>query len=567
MQTTVKIKEQVLVYGCGKIAETYINNNREKVFGVMDFYKTGQTFCDKRVLSLDEVKESGVKRIVIAARQASIPIIYRRISDFCSSNNIKICDIDYKIISLDSSNNELKFALDQGLSSIIKEKIQLAEVISFDVFDTLIGRRHLYSTDACEVFEGEKVMVYPRKEIIEYFSFAKENGKQVVFCSDMYLNSAQICELLNNFAVQVNTVDIFVSCEYGVEKTSGLFAILKEKVGSKKILHIGDSYEADFLAAIKYGIESIQVDTRLYVLEKSIHSSLLKYDNTLENRRVIGELLASDLSLVDFISPIIYKFVSWLKERSVNFDIILLSARDGWLINTIRTTFPKYDFPAMYFLVSRTAAVSSAIFSETDFSIVNEYPFSGTEQEFFEKRFAMDNICDVHSVIEHSAKKRENYMKYIESLNISANSKVGFMDLVSSGTCLKFLRKFLPYDMQGLYLSSIEDSSNHDANDLFLYSETANCNILKYYLLLEEVLSSSKSTLKCFDEAGNPINFAEKRTNEQLCDLRNLQKNIVEYGKRTVDIDFSNVDLGLCDMILGMASTEPHFIEDEFCGR
>ena len=557
-----------IVYGCGKIAESLIVSNPDEVYGVMDFYKTGQMFCGKQVLSNEEVISSGVKKIIVAARKASIPIIYRRIADFCRENGIDIYDTEHNIISqVLSGEDELSFRHSESLSKELKGKILSAEVISFDIFDTLIGRRCLYPTDSDEVFENEKKAIYPRKEIIDYYDFARDIGKTVLFCSDMHFNSGQLCELLNMVNIEAWADDIVVSCEHGVEKTDGLFGILKDRAFGKKVLHIGDSHEADYTAAKKNGIKSVKIDSRLDVFEKSKYSALLKYDNKPENRRVIGELLASDLALEDFIAPIIYKFVAWLKQCSCNFDIILLSARDGWLIDTVRKTIPAYSFPAVYFLVSRTAAVSAAVFSESDYDEVLEYPFSGTENEYFVKRFAMDKIGNTADVIEHSEKMRRNYSKYFEGLNIPQGAKVGFMDLVSGGTCLKNLRKFLPCGVRGLYLAPIEDFSNHDAQDSFLYEEAEESNILKYYLMLEESLSSYEPTLKCFDENAKPVYFTEKRTDEQLESLKTMQNKILDYGKRTVDIDFTRVDLALCDEILGMIRDTAHIAEDEYCGR
>jgi len=559
---------QFIVYGCGTKAEEIITKNSNNVYGVMDHYKTGQLFCGKCVFSNDEIANIGIKKIVIAARKASIPIIYRRIADFCRDNGIDILDENFNQVEFDfSGKNELCFSHSETFSEEIKQKIISADAVSFDVFDTLIGRRCLYHTDITEDFETEKRLTYTRKEIIDYYDFAKKAGKKVYFCSDMYLKSEQICELLNKNDMDAEVEDIIVSYEHGVEKINGLFDVLKRKVGDKKILHIGDSYEADYIAAKTYGLEAVKIDNRLDILEKSKWNKLLKYDNTPDNSRVIGELLASDLKLADLISPLVYKFVAWIRERSQELDFILLAARDGWLIDIIRKTFSQYYFEGAYFLVSRTAAVSAAIMSEADFDETNKYNFSGTTDEIYEKRFALDKIAEVSEVVEHSKRLRDNYIEYTRSLGICDDARVGFLDLVAAGTCLRNLRKFLPFCTKGLYMARIEEFSYHSAEDEFLYQFPSDNNILKKYFILEEYFSSDMPTLKCFDDRSEPVYFNERRTDSQIQNKNSIQAEVLDYGKRTLDLDFSKVDLGLCDEILGMIDAFPEIAEDEFCGR
>ena len=559
---------QFIVYGCGAKAKAIISKNPEQVYGVMDLYKTGQIFCGKQVLSDDEIVASGIKTIVIAARKANIPIIYRRIAKFLEENSIKALDDNFDSVSSNHHNDdELCFQHNEVFTKEIKEKILSVDVVSFDVFDTVIGRRVLYSSDISEAFNNEKMWVYPRKEIVNYYDYASEAGKKIVFCSDMYLTSNQISELLCDCGLHVSPNEVVVSCEHGVEKVDGLFDVLKSKVKTDSILHIGDSIEADYDAPIRYGIPAVKIDNRLDVLEKSKWRKLLLFDTNPHNRRVLGELLASDLTIADFISPLIYKFASWIKENSKELDFVLLSSRDGWLLEVLRNEFSEYFYKGCYFLISRTAAVSASIYNKDDFDEAVNYNFSGDMKDLYEKRFAMDCVSEVSNVLINSKRLRHNYLRYIEQLNISSDAKVGFVDLVAAGTCIKNLRRIAPFQLVGLNMACIEEFSLHNENDNFLFERSSGNNVLSKYFILEQFLSSDMPTLKHFDENGNPVYFAERRSQDNLKHKNEIQNSIVKYGKNTLDIDFAEVSLALCDEILGMVELVPDIVEDEFCGR
>lgn len=565
-----------IVYGVGIKTESLINTYGSQIVGLMDKEKVGESIYGKRVLSDSEVAESCIKVIVIASRQANVAIIYRRIAAFCTENGIIVYDTEGNQIERQISGEILDFQVSD--TKEIKDQIDRADIVSFDVFDTLIMRSCLYPDDVFEIagtrntideygriFEIENELAQKRKEAAALYEYAAFRNKPIYLVSDMYLVARDMNVVLNKCGIHTNTSNILVSKEWGVSKEDGLFDILKSRCGlDKKIVHIGDSYEADYVAAKKYGINSIKITNRLEVLENSENASILEFDTTLENRLVIGQLLVSDLALADFISPLIYKFVSWLKEKATEFDIILLGARDGWLIDLIRKTIPQYHIPAVYFLTSRTAAVSAGIFDQKDIESAKKYPFSGSNLALNEKRFAVKNNIDDQELLMHTARLRNNYLKYIDSLNIPKSARVGFMDFVTAGTCYRALKKFMPFELKGLFTMNLSESSNEVEA---LYPKSEQTAAIKNYFLIEETLCSSQPTLMCFDDNGNPLYFEEKRSKAQICRLERLQEEILKYGQRTKNIDFSKVDLSLCDYIFGMAKETAVSAEDEFCGR
>lgn len=189
----------------------------------------------------------------------------------------------------------------------LREELKRYDVISFDVFDTLLLRKTPEPTDVFLLVEKETVCPgFARKrqlaesnarlfkcretgsrevtlqEIYETpplnniadihqqmlaelqtehrVCYANEGlnllvkelaqaGKQVIAVSDMYLPKTEILKLLRtNDYPEIK--QLYVSCEYGSSKSDGkLFDIVKDELCSQKtICHIGDNFYSDVMA-------------------------------------------------------------------------------------------------------------------------------------------------------------------------------------------------------------------------------------------------------------------------------------------------------------------------------
>ena len=224
----------------------------------------------------------------------------------------------------------------------ILAKIDAAEMVSFDVFDTLLERLvprpndvfpyaaedlpwpdykrktfvekrnqvslehpeydfdHLYDWVAAEMnlcpeerdlakqseWEAEKHLVVPREPVKDLLNYAIEKEKQIVFVSDMYLSSCKIRELMHIAGIP-DCGDIYVSCENNAGKRNGLFErIAALGVPREKILHIGDDRESDCVSASRSGFESLRVPSA-YDSAFSIHA----WNALLRQKRSVGESL------------------------------------------------------------------------------------------------------------------------------------------------------------------------------------------------------------------------------------------------------------------------------------
>ncbi|MCC6805884.1 MAG: hypothetical protein IT381_00555 [Deltaproteobacteria bacterium] len=195
----------------------------------------------------------------------------------------------------------------RGLRHLLKD-IDEAEVVSFDIFDTLLTRsvtlpdqvhtlvQHRLDVDAGrptyfqrlrkdaearvrqskragdvsydEIYEvlrqgtlGEQLATraetleleieeqvsVPRLRVIEAFRYAVTRGKRVLLVSDMYLRSRHVERLLAKAGVRGHSA-IYMSSEIGVRKDTGAmwdYLIAHEGIADRRFLHIGDNEHSD----------------------------------------------------------------------------------------------------------------------------------------------------------------------------------------------------------------------------------------------------------------------------------------------------------------------------------
>ncbi len=106
-------------------------------------------------------------------------------------------------------------------------------------------------------------------DALEFFKdiqSGKYGKKRVVITSDMYLNRDVISTILMTNGFNLEGVDVFVSSEYGMTKKSGsLFrkVLELEKVENpEKLLHIGDNLISDYIKPRKCGMKSFLYSAR-----------------------------------------------------------------------------------------------------------------------------------------------------------------------------------------------------------------------------------------------------------------------------------------------------------------
>lgn len=341
-------KKNIAVYGLGSETERLLDKlgTQYHIAGLLDSFREEGEFYGKPVIALKETVEKEVGLILVAARPGSCKAIARKIEAFCKENRIAVFDIrgndlyEKKNVVYDLKN----------VTGITKaefmRRLENSEVISVDLFDTLIMRRTLFATDVIELtdeklkeqgiviekfcdrrLESEKYLsqqtastlvkiyeymlekydiqnvtaqqlaelewkldyelVVPRREICEAAAQAYEGGKAVYIVSDTYYTKQQLVQLLDKCKITKYT-QVLASCEYRTGKTQQLFEVLKKRLDGKSCIHIGDDDIADIQSARKYGISACKIYSGPELLEKAGYLGLSEFTKTLSDRIRIG---------------------------------------------------------------------------------------------------------------------------------------------------------------------------------------------------------------------------------------------------------------------------------------
>lgn len=275
-------------------------------------------------------------------------------------------------------NYKGKYDTDYMISEIDKY-----DVISFDIFDTLLKRNVSKPTDVFKYIEtkyskvgfaqtrinaekkarnqnetgeitleeiykempydyssqemiSESELLIGNSAMIKVFRYALDRKKKVIITSDMYLPESFIRSILKREGID-GFDRLFISSTLNKTKHSGkLFDILNKEYDNLKILHIGDSYYSDYIMPKKKGIFSIHIPT--YVdkgtyklngssIEKNILNTFL--NNTLPDK-------CSDYYRFGYekFGMFLWGYSKWLYDsiKQENIEDIYFFSRDGLIM-------------------------------------------------------------------------------------------------------------------------------------------------------------------------------------------------------------------------------------------
>lgn len=292
------------------------------------------------ILISDAIKMADV--IIIAATVQSTKIVYARIKK----------DIPDSVIVLDMYGNDLKkYKSIESNQYWNKSYAQLCdeidkhEVISFDIFDTLIMRRCVKPEDIYNEFDEifskcrlekeielnkkfkaatieeiyeevgnelqlEENEICARKEkeydlnkkllcvrdiMIDALSYARKKSKQIFVTTDMYYDNKALRGLLAEYGIDND--DIIISCEYRKSKFDGsLYDVLLDKACGKSLLHIGDNDFVDGTKAAEKGIDTFIIKSSYNLFCDSSFALLSDSVKTKNDQCYLGYLISNLLN-------------------------------------------------------------------------------------------------------------------------------------------------------------------------------------------------------------------------------------------------------------------------------
>lgn len=345
--------KKIVIYGKGPKTKQILDACPDyNIEGLMDGTLKGGYIHNKKILSPDEVAVIKPDIVVVVAKVESTAIVYQRIGKFCYDHAIPLYGINgknlyeyYGVGEFHSINSPYFLKSEEEL----KAQIRSHEIISFDIFDTLIMRKTFNPLDVFEIvgskarrlglvfedffglrrkaemenpiqevnlyeiydefqrltgitdaqkeqlcnleIEVEKQVLIQRAKMVEIFEYAKRIGKKVYLISDMYLPQPVIEEILTELGIQ-GYEKLYLSNTLRQAKWSGLFKRFKEEVPGESYLHIGDNEDADGNYGSQAGLDVYLIKKAVDMLELSSYAPITRILNNTNGRSLVGLFIA-----------------------------------------------------------------------------------------------------------------------------------------------------------------------------------------------------------------------------------------------------------------------------------
>ncbi len=587
---TSKNKKRIALYGTGVIAnEITLTCFDYNIIGLIDRQMIGSVLNGTRIYDIYDLEKLDVEELIIAAQPQNISIIYYRIKNIVDSLEIKVFDIyGNELPNLEWKKKEYysgTHCTEEDYKQLKKE-IREHDIISFDIFDTLLMRLVFEPHDIFELveiqakkrkiyfgnfkeeriqaevsliskiptlhelyaefqrttnldentieelknleIEVEKKLLIPRKRVVELFLYARDMGKDVYIVTDMYMSTEFLEEILRCNGID-GFVKIFNSCDYHKPKVNGLYKVFldevlhREESRKERVLHIGDYYLADGESPRREGIDSWIIEKSSSLFEKSQFGELRQYMNGINERLIVGMWIGKI-----FNSPFC------ISDNKIVVDDVHDLAWAG--VGTVFSTFvewlrcQKTKFNEKVILSARDGWLIKKILENDD-----DYLYFYTSRLALKKCYAEKELF-------------KNYERYIKKCKVSSSEEYLFFDLVSSGSCLLYLSDLFGLQLKGIFLCQYdkENPERKHLNIISMFDENGESNFRKYYLFFEMLLTATESSLSSFSNDGEPFFEEELRTQEEIELVLDLQQTLMEhhniYGMFASDA-FVNMDL------------------------
>lgn len=568
--------KKLAVYGTGNNARDFFDvyGSVLTVTSVIDPTKTGEFFSQKKILSIEEAIETAEVIVVCASINIEL-IIYDRICSLCREKGIGLYGINGGDLHRFYG---IRFHRNLSEEELLRQ-IGLHDIISFDLFDTLLARRTLYPADVYEIVQSrmadfgikldnyyfnriqtelslvttkeflldeiynrlqviynlddetkerikqaelqvEREISVSRKAMSEIFAYALSKGKRIFILTDMYLPKSFLKELLDRQRVG-GYEDILVSGELRMSKCDGMYTYFKETVGSTNILHIGDNDISDGYFARKEGIDVCLVSSARDMLMRSEYKILMNYSGGVYENIAIGMFAARA-----FGNAIIQTNIKpeTMNEYAGLFLAPLVTGFTIWIALEAR----KKSYEKVLF-----AARDGFLLLDLYERLRRLYPEYNLPEGVY-LYVSRKAVWHVYEKMSEVNEKNNNYIQYLEKLKLKKNGRYAFVDMISQGTTQAALEKMFFEKLEGLYLTQYIGKIGYPNKMCIhsLYKETPITDMdftTNSNLILETFLTSMEASLREIGENGKLIFRDEYRTNTQLKMIQDVQQTIREY--------------------------------------
>lgn len=306
--------------------------------------------------------------------------------------------------------------------------------------------------------------VYANPKILELY---KQNPKNYVFISDMYLSSKVLEQML--IKVGYENPRVFVSCDEKCNKGSGvLFEKVIRRIGTID-KHYGDNYKSDILGCIKHKIKP--------VFYPALHKRPLNLP-MVKNPLLKKYAAALDISeekpltkMTKYYAPLIYEFTKWVISKRKPGQTIFFLSRDMFMPYLIAKSIMK-EKDINYLYCSRRSLAPLFIASKND-DLLAKMKIVLTPEEFEAKRKQGTSEC----------------LSYLKNSGIKDGDII--VDIGYSGSTQNIIERSLGIKLKGLYVQL--DKAMNTTMDMEMY---LNRFALTYRFLAEFIFTSPEDCIE-----------------------------------------------------------------------
>lgn len=209
---------------------------------------------------------------------------------------------------------------------------------------------------------SEIELATPNCDMLDIYDYCVKN-KKVILISDMYLSREVLAKLLQKIGI-TGYEKLYISNELNETKASGElfnYVLQDNMLEGKKILHIGNSFKADYVNARMCGMRSFKIATKNVRTRKKYKVATREQDKLnyllafINNHTHKGYSNYEKFGYECF-GPLLYGFIKWLYDdmKHNGVEQVFFMARDGFVMRQVYHEMGyQNDIPDFYFEASR----------------------------------------------------------------------------------------------------------------------------------------------------------------------------------------------------------------------
>lgn len=453
--------------------------------------------------------------------------------------------------------------------TLIKSNIDKCDILSFDLFDTLLFRTYskpsdlfkninnkdfyklrvesemdcikekkfydiydIYNKGKLEKYNlfdeiiEELNCLFENKEMRQIYDYAKLQNKKIIITSDMYLPLNVIKYFIKKKLDWLEYDELYLSCNENKAKgfstkEYNLFYYICQKENTNNIFHIGDNYKSDYELALKYIKYAYHLNFIDLDLDYKTYIKKYMLENKCDDYKSIGYII---------YGPMMKNCIDYLNNKIKNNPdtMFLFCERD---MRFLFDYFTKLEYDNINnFYLSRLSTVR-LIWDENKLKNVtnildNEDLLNLSEKEKQKLNLNPRDNYDENKIIENTKLYCEEFKRYLLK-QIKSYKKIEFIDLGWNGTiCNNLIKYFNKYNLnlKVNYLLLFSNKSRMSVKSLF------EIGVLKNKLIKQISLNNGKTELafssyqtpstqgyfNCRPVFCKKINQKEKRVSNEL---------------------------------------------------